>query len=260
MLLADTQPVERHPLGALTACYGRPWLTGWQWFWLGSVALAALLSFWFGLYRTALAWLRFGPAAARVWGLPWFALAASFACLALGIGLWFHARRPRQTVWLHRRGLYIRERAGREWSLTWRQIEGVAVDLVASHFLGWELARRAQITVFAAGAAPLALDSHLPDMADLADRLKAGIYPRRLPGLRAALGQGNPLQFGPVTLQREVIHLRGQRLPWEQVSLVSVCQGMLMVELQHGKSHRIPVREIPNIELLIQLIREGVTV
>jgi hypothetical protein len=46
---------------------------------------------------------------------------------------------------------------------------------------------------------------------------------------------------------------------WPEVKRVSVVKGDLVVELVDRSSRRIPIDQIPNFEILLQLIDQGVS-
>jgi hypothetical protein len=50
----------------------------------------------------------------------------------------------------------------------------------------------------------------------------------------------------------------GQTIPWEKLRSVDVVSGFLVVELSDYSRRKLPVSKIPNIELLLQLIQQGV--
>jgi hypothetical protein len=94
-------------------------------------------------------------------------------------------------------------------------------------------------------------------LAELAARVKAKVYPLLLPQLRTKFQQGGPLHFGPVALHQDAIQLRHESIPWDQVVHINVQAGHLMVESSSRQPVRVKTSDIPNVELLIQLIQEG---
>ena len=50
------------------------------------------------------------------------------------------------------------------------------------------------------------------------------------------------------------------QIPWSGVRQITVRAGILIVELENQPDIRLPASQIPNLELLLQLIQQGVTV
>ena len=106
----------------------------------------------------------------------------------------------------------------------------------------------------------LKIDRHISGLDEIAARIKAKIYPKKLPELRTSLKTGKTLQFGPISLKSTGIGLRDENILWNQVKRINLQAGFLVVELHVESSKKIAVDQVPNIELLIQLIQEGVDV
>ena len=253
-------PSTQHPLGPLIAAYrDRPlrWRDLLSTFLPAS--LAALTPLVYGLWRTYYARMYYGPAAANSWGRPWYALATAGLIPLLLLAL-SRVRRAHRVVQIHKNGIHIRGRRGRQHTLRWGEIGGIASTTLQDRFLGFTLRSRHRATLYPLLGKPIQLDSRLPNLDELTARVKARLYPRLLPELRTALRGGDQLYFGPVTLHTRAVHLRGREIPWEQVALINLRAGYLVVELHQQRAKKIPVGQIPNVELLIQLIQEGVDV
>ena len=117
-----------------------------------------------------------------------------------------------------------------------------------------------RVTVYPKDGMPIKLDNQIKKLDELGARIKAKIYPRLLIELRSELKTGENLSFGPITLNLQTITIRGNEIPWGQVTRINPRAGFLVVELKNQRGKKIPVEQIPNIELFIQLIQEGVEV
>jgi len=83
-----------------------------------------------------------------------------------------------------------------------------------------------------------------------------------LPGFRARFQAGQQLIFGPVSIQSSFIKIRERQLPWENVNRITVFAGHLVIETrtqesENPKSFRLPAAQIPNLELLFQVLQRG---
>ncbi len=105
---------------------------------------------------------------------------------------------------------------------------------------------------------PLRVDDRIQKIPDLIARIKAKVYPRLLRQMRAALQEGETLSFGVVSVHQRGILLYRSEIPWAQVTRLDIRSGKLVVESHITRTKKIPVGKIRNVELLIQLLQEGV--
>ncbi len=210
----------------------------------------------YGMYRYRYGCLRHGPIAARTWSWPWFALAAAALIPLLWLAL-RRIRRAHRVVTLHQRGLHIQWTGGKKHTLSWNQIEALSHRCVKKKFLGLTLGTDECLSLHISGEKPVRVDNHIRELAELATRVKAKIYPLLLPQLRTRFQQGDPLQFGPVALYQDEIQLRDVSIPWDQVVHINVQAGHLMVESSNRQPVRVKTSDIPNVDILIQLLQEG---
>lgn len=233
---------------------------GWQ---LAAIGLLALLAI---AAPLALAAWRFGVAfvyvdapTALAWSWLWLALAGLSGLAGLGLAIsWFTQKRS--FVALHRGGIRWQAGLNPPRVLYWDQIEGLASMIVQERFLHLPVRVYLQATLFPTGRAPLRLPENLRDMTDLVQRLKFHLYPRLLPPLRERLAAGQPLRFGPITLEPGGLRLPGlaqNQTPWETVTGLEIQQGSLIVRLKASSSSQAewqrPLGEIPNPEILVEL-------
>jgi hypothetical protein len=224
--------------------------------------LAVLLPLFYGYGRARFGTERFGVVAAEQWSRPWYLL----ACIAFIVFLLVAIIRIRDSskyIAVHIGGLRLN--LGNNRSLSWEQIAGVSTETVRYEFLGIKWSPRMRGVIFPSAGKPIRLTNAIQDLPELLSILKARLYPRLYPDLQANLHNGQWLHFGPLAIQRKGIkflnHIRfkqEQPIPWSQVTHVDVNSGFLVVELSDQPRLKLPVSQIPNIELLIQLIQLGV--
>ncbi len=258
MQRSNVQPTTPKPLGPPTAIYrDRP--LRWRDFFLiflpGSVAVLA--PFLYGLRRYLYARENYGPVAATSWSAPWFGLAA-VTLIPLIILALQRVRRAHRVVVLHKQGLMVRWTGGQFHNLYWEEISGIICDTITNQFLGIQLKTRHRLTILTQSEKGIRVDDRIPNLSEVTERIKAKIYPSLLPQLRAALQKGDSLYFGPVTLHKKTFQLRGREIPWELIARLSVVSGQLVVESKFNQKFKVPVGKIPNVDLLIQLLQEGV--
>jgi hypothetical protein len=219
--------------------------------------LAVLAPLLYGLKRAIYASTYYGPVAAENWSWPWIGL-ATVALIPLLLLAIRRLRQSHRRVTLHKNGLNIRWTGSQDHNLSWDQIQGLACITTVPTFLGSTSKPRLRLTLYPISGKLIHIDDRLNGLPDLAERIKAKIYPRLLPQMRTAFHKGETLHFGPVRIHQQAINIRGREIPWEKVSRVNVNAGKLVVESQTKSPIRMSVEKIPNIELLIQVLQEGV--
>ncbi|MCI0519029.1 MAG: hypothetical protein L0Z70_02085 [Chloroflexi bacterium] len=257
-------PTQKSSLGPLIALYRYRPLGRAEWLTLIAPGTVAVLSpLFYGLYRSRYAYAQFGPAAAYAWAQPWY-LVSLAALLVFAIACFARLRQSQHFIAVHKHGVYFS--LSRSQRLTWNQISGVAAHTVHHHFLGVSLGDSYRGVIFPTVGKPIPLAGGIANLPELLSRLKARLYPRLLPELRSRWLAGEWLFFGPLAVQRQALRLyrRGRKsphtFPWSQVNRLDVHDGQLVVEFFDRPRLKLPVYTIPNIEILLQLVRLGVTV
>ncbi|MBE9523512.1 MAG: hypothetical protein IMY76_00330 [Chloroflexi bacterium] len=260
MLKKSTQPPKKKKIGSLVAIFrDRP--LRWRDIFLTFIpgGLAVLTPLTYGVLRKNYALAYFGPIAAEIWSKPWFLLAEIALIAYLGLAL-RRLRRARQVVLVYKNGIAIRIYKNKSYLFYWDQLIGIACTTVQPIFIGRLLKRRHRVMLYPEHGKPITLNDRIPKIMELAGRIKAKIYPRLLPNLREKMSKGNPLNFGPITLQQDSLHLQGKAIPWDQITSINVQRGRLIVESGTNSPIKIPAGQIINIELLIQLLQDGVEI
>lgn len=266
-------PVRRKPaklgkqstnLGAQIAVYhSRP--LGWQdvFFILLPGLLGVLAPYGYAVWLYEQSMRQHGPAAAEQWSRVWFWLAwgALFVFIFL---LTLRLVDLRRFASVHSRGIRVRPGVLRTHSLRWEQISGIALSMTQDVFLGPRGHTHLRAVLYPNLGRPIRLDDRMQNLAELVSRIKASLYPRMLPDMKANFQAGKWLYFGPLAVQANVLRMHHNKITWEQIENLQVKNGYLAVswkeEQEPFRDERIPIAEIPNLELLLQIIREGVKV
>ena len=250
-------------LGQSVASYGprrRRWREAWVWPLPGFILA-------FILVITGLDWYyygytQYGPIAAQSWSQDWLLWGILIGLVTLFVTAWqvFHAR---VRVNLFRYGIEVHLPRQASQALRWEDITGIASATIQDSIWGRTLRTRHRLTIYLTKGKPITLDDRVDNLLELTTRLKANLYPRLLPGFRTRFQAGQPLTFGPVSIQSNSILIRKRQIPWEHVYRITVLAGHLVVETRtqesdHSKSLRVPVIQIPNLELLLQVLQRGV--
>jgi hypothetical protein len=208
----------------------------------------------FGAYRANYAFSHFGPAAVDSWSRPWYLLSITALFFLVLIALnWL--RKSHHFIAIHHNGLHLA--LPHQQSLTWDQIAGIAEQVQQEVFLGLPLRTHSCAVIYPVVGKPVQIHSfdNLPSLIAL---VKAHFYPHLLPGLKGSYNAGQWLHFGPVSVQSGSCRIGSRQVPWERVRQVAVRSGDLVVELENQTKIRLPASEIPNLEILLQIIQTGV--
>lgn len=219
---------------------------------LGTLAVFCPLAY--GIYRANHAYAHFGPVAATFWSRPWYLLSL-LALFTFSILTLYRIRIARRFVAVHKNGL----RLGLSHTkiLSWEQIAGISTAITQDRFLGLPLHTSHRATLHPNVGKPIPLSPSLQRFPELITRIKASLYPRLLPGLRADFQTGKWLHFGAVSIQSQALRLQGRQIPWTQVKRITVQSGYLVVEVDQSQN-RFLTSQILNLELLLELIDLGV--
>jgi hypothetical protein len=292
-LSEDTQPVKTQPvqvapptylsdpagsaLGHLISVYRpRPINQALKWAWLLGGAFLCLWLMGYGGYLALSSFASFGPIPAIAWGGSWMA-AGAVAMVFWILGSLYVTSRKQPIIRLHARGLSIEK--GKPVILAWEQIDGIAYGMMTR--IG-RLRRadtvRYQACLYPAKGRPIYLHGTsdgkigIPGLQELVKRVKANLYPELQLELGRMLRSGLPLNFGPVGIDQtglklhRFLPLTGTRsVPWRNVKRITVQSGYFLVELDHrlnrnnvSLTYKLPVAKIPNLELLLKIIDQGI--
>lgn len=251
-------PPQSNSLGPLLAYANhRPlrWFDFFTWVLLGIVAV--LLPLLYGFYRQRYAYRNFGPVAAATWSRPWYILAiiALIAFLILAI---YRLLLTRRFVAVYKHG--IRLALSAQKVLRWNEIAAIACSITQYKFLGLPLRTNYRAKLYPNLGKPIHLDNSLQDLPELLTNIKAQLYPRITPTLRSDFNQGKWLHFGPISIQQWTIRIRKKQYSWSEIKNISVDRGKLITETNSNVRHTLQVAEIPNIEILLQIIQQEVKV
>jgi len=220
---------------------------------LGVISVIAPLGF--GLYRGLYARQYYGSVAIVYWSRTWIAVAV----LALLIFIYLltrHWRRKRKFVAVHKKGIKLS--LSRPMNLKWAQIHGIAVQESQAKFLSLPIGNKFQVTLYPNIGKQIKMDRDIKDLPELVSRIKSAIYPRLASELSESFQNEQWLYFGSLAVQKDRLRWKKREIPWTSVDKIEVHRGSLIINTRQGSILRLPISNIPNIELLIEIIRKGV--
>jgi len=225
-------------------------------------SLSVLAPLLYGFWRLRQGLLNYGPVAAGYWSRPWYILAVVAALVFIYAAI-ARIQSAGHFVIVYEGGLGLKLK--RRHALRWEEMAGVSTETTGYHFLGIPLGQGYQGMLHPNTGKPIRLTNAIQDLPELLTLLKARLYPRLMPHLKANLESGQWIYFGPIAIRRDGFALRkrgkfptSQPVPWSRLRRLDVTSGYLVVELSDQPHRKLPVSQIPNVELLLQLIQLGV--
>jgi hypothetical protein len=163
----------------------------------------------------------------------------------------------RRFVAIHENGLYLS--LSNRQMLLWEQIAGISSVFVKYDFLGVNIQSRYLATLYPNIGSPISLDQTLANFPELLSRIKAKLYPRLFPSLQKNFQSGQWLYFGPISIHQRGIKINNNQHDWMNISNIAIHSGILSIDMDEGRSYRVSIKDIPNFELLIDLINQRTT-
>jgi hypothetical protein len=215
----------------------------------------------YGLFRTIYGYAQHGVVIAFKWGFPWLITTVLVSFLVAGLFYW-QLRIRRQTVFIYMSGLRIHSNFFTNLKLSWDELLGISV--CQEKFGTDDQPSYNQVTLLRANGRPIKLYKDLDHLNELLTRIKASIYPRLLTILKRDFSNGHIISFGPVSLDKSKLYIQkspvkigNMKFPWKEIDQITIRSGYLVVELKTNKSIQLNSCRIPNIELLLEIIRKG---
>ncbi|RPI85934.1 MAG: hypothetical protein EHM41_09740 [Chloroflexi bacterium] len=230
----------------------------------------------YGLYRGYYGYTQFGIAAAISWSWNWLLASILTLLIVPVLALPLLTSKP-GSISVHKNGLTINN--GRYMFshshvislVPWDILAGITVDAISKNKTssGNKIETSHRAGLFFTEGNPLYLKEKgsgrwvIPQLPELISHIKAGLYPRLLPAMQTDFSAGSWLRYGPIAVHPLAIRINSRGMsssqyPWSQVKHITVESGELVVELIEpgNKSTRkvIPVAQVPNIELMLQII------
>jgi len=219
---------------------------------LGGTAMAGGLAVW----RWNFAYRHYGPVAISRWTAPALWAVICFSLVGL-FGLLSAVRSKNLRVSLHTSGMtFVRGR--RHQTILWKEINSIHTTAVRYGLLSLVWGAETTLILHTNNRRIIRLTQVLNDLSSLAETVKHHVYPGLLTEYRQIISQGGSLPFGPLLLTPDGVQRGREFLSWQDIGKISLERGRLRIpSRQNRKSSqiRVPVRQVPNIDLCVQLIQ-----
>ncbi len=208
----------------------------------------------YAIFLAYYAYSNYGKAAAIYWIIPWLIIAL-IAFFVFFILILYRINVSNRYVAIHQNGIFVSFR--KKQSLCWDQISGISSEIIQRRFLFFKSRLSYKVVIHTTARENIRLHSKIEHLPGFISRFKKLFYPIINPGIDHNLFIGKNVNFGKVSIDRDCFILGQQRFPWSLINQVTVRSGRLVVELTDHSKIKVPTSKIQNIELLLQLIKQG---
>jgi hypothetical protein len=248
---------KTHVSLAATDVYRRSGLSIWslQFAMLILSLLGALGLLGFSFVQKNQAYSSFGPAAVPGWGQG--TLILSIVLFLLVILLLLNFTLPRKFgMSINKEGLTFYRPLFTDVFIPWISVKGIAFAQDQFKLASNQRGSLAILWLEDEERVALRRYIHSRDLPDAVTRIKAELYPQLEIRLRNLLQAGKDASFGSITMNKNGINFNSHPLSWKQIDQIRVKDGYLELILANQKTLRQAIINIPNLEVLILLVRE----
>jgi hypothetical protein len=223
---------------------------------LGGIVIAGGLAMW----RWYFAYSHYGPVAISRWTTPALWAVIFFSLVSL-FGLLSVSRSKKLLVGLYASGM-IYQRGRQQQTILWEEINSIHTAVVRYGLMSLVWGAETTLILYTNNRRKIRLTQVLNDLSSLAETVKHHVYPRLLTEYRRIISQSGSLPFGPLLLTPKGVQRGRDFLSWQDIGKISLRRGRLLIpsrQNQKSSQIRVPVHQVPNIDLCVQLIQHLTT-
>ncbi len=208
----------------------------------------------YGLYRTLYGYSSYGPAAAYQWGRTWFYISGILVILLL---IYTLRRLIRSHTWvrIYSWGIQYHLPIRRKKYLKWEEISGISTYSINKSFTPLINRTKHYLVLYSSKSRPFICHPELTKRPGLIKVIKNQVYKILRPKLTQAFKKGKTIPFGGLSISKEKAVLPTMEIPWEFLAGISIEKGNFLIKLTAGNTIEIPIRNLINLEILVQLIK-----
>lgn len=185
--------------------------------------------------------------------LFFFIMLALVGLISLGIAIsnW------KKAAVLYKNGFAYSDRKGLK-SFYWDEIQSIRSEVVKRYTNGFYTGTTHRYTIENYNGVRISLDDSLMRVEELASRIRRHTFPLLYQRYSQAYNTGDPVTFGPVTLNRSGGITHGKKsYPWEQIAAVTVEKGQVQIAKKGGgwfSGTTLLAASIPNLEVMLAIV------
>ena len=227
--------------------------------------LAALIPFIYSFWLVDFAYTQYGVIAANTWGRSWLVISAlSAACFLLLA--FYRLYLFQRCVAVFTNGIRIRLGFLVTHSYTWQEIQGISNGIMQERFLHLPIRTYHKAVLVPNKGKPMVLRAPLENIPVLVQLIKRNLYSQLMPRERSRFQAGDLVDFGPLTIDKGSLQFKPNKkgqdkpIPWTSIHSIDVQAGFLCIQLATEQRIRIPVSNIVNFEIFMEIIQQEVKV
>jgi hypothetical protein len=139
--------------------------------------------------------------------------------------------------------------------LKWEEISGISTYSINKSFTPLINKTKHYLVVYSGKSRPFVCHPELSKNPGLIKVIKEQVYKLLKPKLTQAFKDGKTIPFGGVSISKNKAILPSTEIPWEFLAGISIEKGNFLIKLTAGNSIQIPIRNLINLEILVQLIK-----
>ncbi len=219
--------------------------------------LLTLSSFIFGMLLAGDAYQQHGPALALIRVRYWF-LFATILLVILAAYILNRLLISSQRFEIFENGIQYGSFFIRRHAYCWSDLSGIASSATRITFFGKDIRTIPSGVIYLYTGKSIELTNRFQNIPRLVEIVKSKTYPLIWPTLKSTFRSGSTAQFGRLTLTREHLQIAKKSIPWELVYRLRAESGFLVVELRDDSDQKVPISDIPNLELLLKIVDWGI--
>jgi len=208
----------------------------------------------YGLWRTLYGYSSYGPAAALKWGRIWFYLSGILVIFLLLFTLRWLVR-SHTWVRIYSWGIQYHLPLRRKKYLKWEEISGISTYSINKSFTPLINNTKHYLVLYSRKSRPFVCHPELTRRPGLVKVVKSQVYKILRPRLTQAFKEGRTIPFGGLSISNKKIILPALEIPWEFLGGISLEKGNFLIKLTAGNTVEIPIRNLINLDILVQLIK-----
>lgn len=179
---------------------------------------------------------------------------SAMAGLALVVGWWMLHQWNRE-ITLYERGFSYRE-GSRNVYFLYSEVRTVQQEAQRVRYFGGLIRRTiTRMTLTTSQDETLVIDRTYRKIDELMLRMEGAINKALHPIIEAKLANGSEIAFGGVLLSQVGVRVGEQRIAWDDYAGYRVGEGRLMLDSRTGTPLHIPLNQLENAALLVELLR-----
>lgn len=218
--------------------------------------LLILFCFAYGILLGGNTFQQHGPALALLRARSWLIL-GSVVLVLLAIYIFFAILLSLQRLEVFSRGLTYRNSLLQKRAYLWSDLIGITSSATKSTIFGKNLRTIPKGRIYPKNGRPIDLSTRIEGIPKLIKIIKSNLYPLLWPEMKTSFLNGEILQFGRISINKDYISIANKNTPWNNVRKIWVDSGYLIVELHQASSGRVPISQILNLELLLKVVDWG---